>query len=234
MSAWQDRLSEDVSRGRPGVEDRPYLIALAGGVASGKSTVAKALAARLRKDGLTVEVVGTDGFLLPNAVLTELGLMDRKGFPDSHDWERLAAFLAAVTSGAERLTVPTYSHETYDVAAERSFKRPDVLVLEGLIALQNPVQPVDLALYLDADEDDLVGWYIDRFMALERWAAPRLAERLAEVGHDPEALAGDLWERINAPNLHDHIAPTRARADWVLAKASHHQIRLLAPVAVSP
>lgn len=226
MSAWLDRLSGEVAARRIGVQGRPFLIALTGGVASGKSTVAKALAGRLRADGLTVRVVATDGFLLPNAALAARDLMQHKGFPESHDWDRVDDFLGQVRAGADPLTAPTYSHQTYDVGADDRFPRPDVLILEGLIALQDRIGPVDLGLYLHADEDDLIGWYVDRFMALERWDSPRLAERLKAVGGDPEALAGDLWDRINGPNLHDHIAPTRTRADIVLVKDDRHAIRL--------
>lgn len=231
MSGWLDRLAAEVAaRRRPGL-DRPFLIALAGGVASGKSTVAKALAGRLRRNGLSVQVIGADGFLFANAELVTRGLMDRKGFPDSYDWDRLDRFLDDVRSGGNRLTAPTYSHAAYDVDADLGFARPDVLIFEGLIALQERIGPVDLSLYLDADEDDLITWYIDRFMELERWDAPRLVDRLAEVGGDPEALAGNIWDRINSPNLHQHIAPTRARADLVLMKDGRHQIRVLAPAA---
>jgi len=231
VSAWLDRLSAEVRQRRVVSLDRPFVVALAGGVASGKSTIAKALASCLRKDGLTVEVVGTDGFLFPNAELDRRGLMDRKGFPESHDAGRLTGFLEQLTSGASPLRVPTYSHETYDVGVERSFARPDVVLIEGLIALQAGVEPVDLGLFLDVDEDDLITWYIERFMDLERWDAPRLADRLAEVGGDPEALAGDIWDRINGPNLNDHILPTRSRADLVLHKDERHAIRLLAPAS---
>jgi type I pantothenate kinase len=227
VSGWLDRLAAEITIRRTAASDRPFLIALAGGVASGKSTVAKALAARLRKDGRSVQVVAVDGFLFANAELAARGLMDRKGFPDSYDWERLDCFLAEARAGTARLTVPTYSHAAYDVDTDLSFARSDVLILEGLVALQDRIGPVDLALYLEADEDDLIAWYVERFMALERWDAPRLDDRLAEVGGDPEALAGDIWARINAPNLHRYIAPTRTRADMVLLKDTHHQIRVL-------
>lgn len=228
MSGWLDRLAAEVARRRPAVEDRPFLIALAGGVASGKSFLADQLAGRLRGEDEepAVEVVATDGFLFPNAVLAERGLMDRKGFPETYDWDALSGFLEEVAAGRRRLTVPTYSHRTYDRSWTRVLDRPDVLILEGLIALDRRIGPVDLGLYIEAADADLIGWYVERFMALERWKAPRLAERLAAVGGDPEALARDIWNRINAPNLRDHIVPTRDRADLILVKARDHAVSL--------
>lgn len=226
MTAWLDRIADEVAARRPEIIGRPLVIALAGGVASGKSTIADFVAERLRSDGLSVEIVAADGFLLPNAVLAERGLMDRKGFPDSYDWPRLEAFLATVASGRPRLDSPTYSHAAYDVGPDRAFDRPGALIFEGLIALQPAVAPIDLGLYVDAAEDDLIAWYVARFMALERWKVPRLADRLAAVGGDPVALARDIWDRINGPNLRDHIEPTRALADLILTKARDHSVRL--------
>lgn len=226
MTAWLDRLAAEVTARRPTVRDRAFVIALAGAVASGKTTVARRLAKRLERDGRTVLVVSMDGFLLPNAVLAERGLMDRKGWPDSYDAKRLNAFLTDVASGATALSVPTYSHADYDVGADQILVRPDVLILEGLIALQPHVRPVDLGLYLQADEANLIAWYTARFMVLKRWTSPRLADRLKALGGQPEVLALDIWTRINGPNLREHIAPTRARADFVLAKSRDHSVRL--------
>jgi len=226
VTAWLERLAAETAARRAGVSRRPFVIALAGGVAAGKSKVAGRLARRLCASGLGVEIVSTDGFLLSNAVLTERGRMERKGFPDSYDWDALARLLSAVTAGAAMITAPTYSHETYDVGPLRTFNRPDVLILEGLIALDPRVTPVDLAVYLHADEADLITWYTARFMALGRWRAPRLAKRLTVAG-SPEALARDIWDRINSPNLRDHVLPSRARADVVLVKARDHSVRLV-------
>lgn len=225
MSAWLDRLSAEVEARRAALPDRSLIVGLTGGVASGKSHVARRLADRLTDDGLTAEIVTTDGFLFPNAVLTERGLMERKGFPDSYDWDALTGFLAAVAAGEPTLVVPTYSHEAYDVGEARVFARPQVLILEGLVALDARVAPLDLAIYLHAEEGDLITWYTERFMALGRWTAPRLAERLAAAG-SPEALARDIWDRINAPVLRDHVLPVRARADFILTKARDHSVRL--------
>lgn len=228
MSVWLDRLSAEVETRLTSLIDRPLVVGLSGGVASGKSTVARALAARLAADGLSARIVSTDGFLFSNAELTSRGLMERKGFPESYDWEALAMLLGAVSAGSAELIAPTYSHETYDVGPPEAFARPRVLILEGLIALDARVTPLDLGVYLDADEDDLIAWYIERFMALGRWAAARLADRLAAAG-SPEALALDVWTRINSPNLHDHILPGRDRADIVLRKARDHSVRLARP-----
>jgi type I pantothenate kinase len=225
VSVWLDRLSAEVEARRASTPDRPFVVGLTGGVASGKSLVARRLAERLADDDLSVEVVTTDGFLLPNAVLTERGLMERKGFPDSYDWDVLTGFLAAVAAGDPALVVPTYSHEAYDVGETRVFARPQVLIVEGLVALDARVAPLDLSIYLHAEEDDLIAWYTERFMALGRWAAPRLAERLAAAG-SPEALARDIWDRINAPVLREHVLPARARADFILTKARDHSVRL--------
>lgn len=228
MSAWLDRLSAEVEARRAAIPDRPLIVGLAGGVASGKSRIAIWLADRLADDGLTVEIVTTDGFLFPNAVLAERGLMERKGFPDSYDWEALTNLLGGVETGQATLVAPTYSHEAYDIGAVRIFARPQVLILEGLIALDARIAPLDLAIYLHADEKDLIVWYTERFMRLGRWGAPRLAERLAAAG-SPEALAREIWDRINTPVLRGYVLPTRTRADIVLTKASDHSVRISDP-----
>ncbi|WP_296814520.1 hypothetical protein [Brevundimonas sp.] len=226
---WTDQIVAEIETRRTRERDRAFVVGIAGGVASGKSRIAGELAGGLRARGLAVEVVGTDGFLLPNAELAERGLMDRKGFPDTYDWLALSALMRTLRAGDPRLSVPTYSHETYDVDGTRTFDRPDVLILEGLVALDARVEPLDLGLYVEAGEEQLMAWYTERFLGLGRQHAPRLADRLRAVGGDPNALAADIWARINGPNLRDHVAPTRARADFVLAKGSDHAIRVITP-----
>ena len=223
---WTDVIAAEIETRRVGVSGRAFVVGIAGGVASGKSRIAAELAETLRARGLTVEVVGTDGFLLANAELAERGLMDRKGFPDTYDWLALSALMRTLRAGDSRVCVPTYSHETYDVDGTRTVDRPEVLSLEGLVALDARVEPLDLGLYVEAGEAQLMAWYTERFLALGRQHAPRLADRLRAVGGDPNALAADIWARINVPNLRDHVAPTRARADLVLEKGVDHQISL--------
>src|SRR5207237_9918034 len=80
----------------------PYIIGVAGSVAVGKSTFARILQALLARwpNHPKVDLVTTDGFLYPNRVLEELGLMNRKGFPERYDLRRLMRFIAALKAGA--------------------------------------------------------------------------------------------------------------------------------------
>lgn len=95
----------------------PYIISIAGSVAVGKSTTARVLQALLSRwpEHRRVELITTDGFLHPNAVLKERNLMKKKGFPQSYDMHRLVKFVSDIKSGVPNVTAPVYSHLIYDV-----------------------------------------------------------------------------------------------------------------------
>lgn len=224
----------------------PFIVGIAGSVAAGKSTTARllqVLLSRAREDW-NVELITTDGFLLPNAELERRGLMRRKGFPESYDVGRLLRFLAAVKRGVPRVAAPVYSHLRYDVQAdERQWvERPDVLVLEGLNVLQTArgvaspaALPVfvsdffDFGIYVHADQSSLRDWYVERFLSLRETAFRRpesYFRRFAELTvEEARHVAGELWEDINLPNLESNIAPTLPRADLVLEKDADHRVR---------
>lgn len=206
-----------------------YIIGVTGAVAAGKTVFAAALAEHLAAAGQTVELVCTDGFLFSNARLTELGILNQKGFPPSYDHAALRAALESVRRGPT--SFPGYSHVTYDIdpALARTLDPPDILIIEGLnlIPTHGP-SLIDSLIYLDAPEYDLEAWYTARFMGL--WEAAE---------HDPasfytrfrgmtrsevEGLAKTVWEKVNLKNLHDHIAPARDQADLVVRKGPGHEI----------
>ncbi|PWD52431.1 type I pantothenate kinase [Serinibacter arcticus] len=223
----------------------PFVIGVAGSVAVGKSTAARVLVEMLRRWPETphVELVTTDGFLLPNAELERRGLMQRKGFPESYDRRALLRFLTRVKSGAPEVDAPVYDHLRYDVVPDRTVtvRRPDVLVVEGLNVLQ-PARPgrdgaaslavsdfFDFSIYVDARARDIERWYVDRFLRLRRTAFAQPGSyfrRYADLDDaEATATARDIWRRINEPNLRANIVPTRSRASLVMTKDAEHRIQ---------
>lgn len=225
--------------GRPATSS-PFIVGLAGSVAVGKSTVARAVQDLLPRGPGTprVDVVATDGFLHPNADLERRGLLARKGFPESYDVGRLVAFLSAVKAGHAEVEAPVYSHVRYDVVpgSVQRVRRPDVLVVEGV----NVLSPfgsgglvvsdlLDFTVYLDAEEADLQRWYVQRFRALCATVFQDPAShfhRYAGLREDEaSALAVDIWASVNAENLRGNILPTRERAHLILEKGPDHRVR---------
>ena len=226
----------------------PFIIGIAGSVAVGKSTTARVLKELLQRwpSSPKVDLVTTDGFLLPNEVLRRENLMERKGFPDSYDVGALLRFLSAIKSGQPNVQAPLYSHMTYDVLAGASvtIDRPDILIFEGINVLQPRELPrdgkfvpfvsdfFDFSIYIDADENLIHKWYIDRFMRLRETAfkSPEsFFHRYSQLSEDSaRAIAEGLWANINLKNLRDNILPTRPRADLVLRKGDNHLIEEVA------
>ncbi len=223
----------------------PFVIAVAGSVAVGKSTTARVLQQLLRRwsDTPNVELVTTDGFLYPNAELKRRGLMERKGFPESYDRRALLRFISEVKSGAEEVRAPWYSHVTYDIVEGKEVvvRRPDVLILEGLNVLAPArTRPdgrsglalsdfFDFSVYVDAKTDYIEQWYIERFQSLRTssFSSPEsYFHRYAGLSDaEAEQTARGIWKSINEPNLRDNVLPTRGRAQLVLSKDSDHSIR---------
>src|SRR5690606_11427606 len=143
----------------------PFIIGVAGSVAVGKSTTARILQALLQRwpSSPKVDLVTTDGFLHPNAVLAERGIMERKGFPESYDRPRFVQFLADIKSGKANVQAPVYSHLVYDVVpgSKVTVDRPDILIVEGLNILQPGELPRDGAPILFASDFMDFSVYID-------------------------------------------------------------------------
>ena len=215
----------------------PFIIGVAGSVASGKSTFSRILELLLKKSlkGFNIKLLTTDGFLYPNSVLEENNLMEKKGFPESYDIDSFYKFLSSVKAGVSKTYAPIYSHNLYDIIPDEKLEiiDPDVVIIEGINVLQSAkskdkktileVQDfLNFSIYLDADERYLRQWYIDRFLSL-RLAALNNKEdffnRFSSNDIDQaKEIANSIWEKINLKNLNENILPTKYKANLILKK----------------
>jgi type I pantothenate kinase len=233
---------------RKGNSKMPFIIGLGGSVAAGKSTTARVLRALLARwpSHRRVDLVPTDGFLFPNAVLEERAMMERKGFPESYDLPKLLNFLAEVKSGQAPAEAPVYSHLVYDVLPDQKLiiEQPDIVVVEGLNVLQPAKLPkdgeaipyvsdfFDFSIYIDAAEELVESWYVERFLRLRQTSFRDPASyfhRYASLSEEEaRKTALSIWRTINLVNLTEHILPTRQRADLILRKGADHAVETVA------
>jgi type I pantothenate kinase len=217
----------------------PYVIGVAGSVAVGKSTFARILQALLARwpDHPKVDLVTTDGFLHPNAVLEARDLMHRKGFPESYDTRRLLLFLRELKSGVDEVDAPVYSHVVYDIVdgGKVTVRQPDILILEGLNVLQVGdggkefvSDYFDFSIYIDAAEEHVEQWYVERFLKLRESVFQDPESFFKHFAHltDEQAVetARSIWTSINGVNLRENILPTRERASLILHKSADHRV----------
>jgi type I pantothenate kinase len=218
-----EELRKTLSTGNRGV------VALAGSVAVGKSTLSESLAEALRHRGFETAVVSTDGFLLPNRVLDPLGLAYVKGLPHTYDWHALRSFLDRASDAHISLTVPSYSHTSFDSDGIAPVPSGQIVIVEGVNALHALLDDCrDISIYVDADTEVIAGWYIDRFLQLIEAAETDPSSFYARfvMFHELERIeiARSVWDSINLPNLERHIAPTKASADIVVTLGPDHSI----------
>lgn len=226
------------------IESSPFIISISGSVSVGKTTTARLLHHLLSAwpSKPKVSLITTDGYLHTNAYLEAKGILNRKGFPISYDVQRLMKFLYDVKNGVPNLKVPMYSHLSYDVIPDTYtiVDRPDILIIEGVNVLQNGADYpeirnrafisdfIDFSIYVDASEDRLIKWYIERFLKLRESTFNKKESYFHRYAAMPEkeaiSLAKVIWQSVNHVNLVENILPCRNRANLIISKGDNHNI----------
>lgn len=132
--------------------DRPrFIVAVAGPPGSGKSTIADQLADALSAAGETVAVLPMDGFHMDNGLLSEAGLLPRKGAPETFDVRGLKDILSAVRQADEDVLVPVFdrSRELAIASARRISPQDRIIIAEGNYLLLDQKPWSDLAFLFD-------------------------------------------------------------------------------------
>ena len=227
LASW---LGDELICARIDRSGHPLVVGIGGSVAVGKSTVAADLVAYLASNRVTATVIATDGFLFPNSVLEARGTIDRKGEPDTYDEDALVAALVAIRAGVASVEIPTYSHRSFDVVAGASVTVGGIVLVEGVNALQPRLVALqDLSVYLDAPDEVVQRWFVDRFLRHvdDAETDPQsFYRRFLALDPDGRAeMASSVWEMINLPNLTRFVAPTRANADLVVTFDAAHSVQ---------
>ncbi|MBD3663672.1 nucleoside triphosphate hydrolase [Sulfitobacter aestuariivivens] len=205
MTNWTpdiETLCDDILA-RP-AKGRRRLVALAGPPASGKSTLAEAVVTALKDTGQTAALVPMDGFHLDNRLLEPMGLLPRKGAPETFDALGFVRLVQALAT-EDHVAYPVFDRARDCAIAGAGMVGPDVqtVVVEGnyLLLDRQPWSTLhpfwDVSMMLSVPMDEL------RRRLIARWLHYGLAENDAVAraqGNDlPNAkvvLAGSRAELI--------------------------------------
>jgi uridine kinase len=184
------------------LDRRPFLIGVAGGSSSGKTTIAERL----------VELTGIDHLSL---IKLDSYYVERHGesieqrraanydHPDAFDWPLMNDHLAALVAGAS-VPVPVYDYAIHDRSDEvRVVKPARIVVVEGILVLWEPIlrERFDLKIYIDTPAD----------LRLIR----RLRRDVAERGRTPENIIEQYMTTVR-PSHERFIEPSKRYADVII------------------
>ena len=222
---------------------QPLLIGITGSVSVGKSTISniiKKLAIN-PPTNLSAQVISTDNFLFPNSQLQKNQILHRKGFPESFDHAAIIKFLSGITEGKPNSIIPIYSHESYDIEGTSRSEITDLIIIEGVNILQNPIEKndrgpsirefLDFSIFIDADESEITQWYEDRFLKYCSLAEDNTKSFFSQFKtlnmEERKKLASEIWKSVNKPNLDKYIYPSKEYADLIIKKGNDHLVSSL-------
>jgi uridine kinase len=191
---------------------RPLTIGIAGGTASGKTTVARRLVERLA--GHPIALLDQDAYYRD---LSEVPLEERRSFnfdhPDAFDTELLVAHLQELRAGRP-VEKPVYSFALHSRTGETQRVNPgDVLLLEGILVLAlEPVRALlDVKVFVDSDADVR--------------ALRRLSRDVKERGRDFDGVIEQYFQTVR-PMHYGFVEPSKRYADIIIPHGGNNEIAI--------
>jgi len=198
----------------------PFMIGVAGGTASGKSTVCKKIMERLGKEYLVhsqsrVVLIAQDAFYRP---LSEAeSLKAQRGefnfdHPDSFDTDLILATLKRIQAG-KSCKIPEYNFVTSSRTGEKTIYPADVVLFEGILMFYQPEirSMFDMKLFVDSDADT------------------RLARRVIRDTRDRGRTLDNVlnqYTKLVKPAFEEFCLPTKKFADVIIPRGSENTVAI--------
>jgi uridine kinase len=187
----------------------PFVIGVAGGTGSGKTTVAERLAEEIAGDDLALLRLDSYYADSPHLPIAERAAINYD-HPDAFDWSLLLAHVHALRAGIA-VDVPDYDFTNYRRTEETTPMTPGaVLVIEGILVLYPPElrELMSLKIFVDTDPDV-------RFIR-------RLERDIAQRGRTPESVISQYLGTVR-PSHVQFCEPTKRFADVIVPHGGLNQ-----------
>lgn len=191
---------------------KPLIIGIAGGTGSGKSTVARKVAAAL--DTSSVAFIDMDAYYINYA---HLPMEERRlinwDHPNAFDWELLLSQLERLAAG-KSIEKPQYDFVEHLRRAETvHVKAADVVVVDGILLLAEPRMRAmcDVKVFVDTDAD----------IRLIR----RLRRDIVERGRPLEEIIEQYLTTVQPMHL-EFVEPSKRYADVIVPRGGHNEVAI--------
>ncbi|MBQ0076272.1 MAG: uridine kinase [Bacteroidales bacterium] len=185
-----------------------FIIGIAGGTGSGKTTVVRKLIERLPKGEVTV--IPLDSYYNDSS---DVPAEDRQKInfdhPDAFEWSLISNHLQMLKEG-QAIEQPVYDYITSTRSDRTIHVEPnDIVIVEGILTLHNPElrDQMDLKVFVDADADDRLVRVIKR--------------DIVERGRTVEAVI-ERYQRIVKPMHEQFVEPCKRYANVIIPQGGHN------------
>jgi uridine kinase len=190
----------------------PFLIGIAGGTGSGKTTVANAIVKRVGEE--RIAIISHDSYYRDFVDLPK-DILERQNFdhPDSLESELLVRHLKALKQGMV-VETPIYDFKVHRrVAESRRVEPRKVILVDGILIYAEPElrKLFDVKIYVDTDAD----------IRLIR----RLKRDIAERGRTVESVVAQ-YESTVRPMHMEFVEPSKRYADLIVPEGGENMVAL--------